>query len=103
MMTTEEIRAFFDAEEKLPEESGRGRKYRRSCFYKKERRQTYQGLKHCRHTVVDGELVPVYYKKYQVKSQFAKKQANRAVRRARFVPNGGGFKKTYESWNILDW
>lgn len=36
-------------------------------------------------------------------SQFGKRKANHTVRRAKDVPNGGGFKKVYESWNICDY
>jgi len=36
------------------------------------------------------------------RSPFAKKEANGRVRRTPDLPNGSGYKKVYESWNIHD-
>ena len=36
-------------------------------------------------------------------SKFGKRQASRAVRRSRNVPNGMKFKRFYCSWNICDY
>ena len=36
-------------------------------------------------------------------SKFAKKQANRKVRRTEGVQSGGGYKKVYESYEISDY
>ena len=33
---------------------------------------------------------------------YAKRLANRKVRRDWTVPNGGGYRKAYESWDICD-
>ncbi len=33
----------------------------------------------------------------------AKRRANKCVRHAAIVPNGGGFKRVYESWMISDY
>lgn len=33
----------------------------------------------------------------------AKQIANRTVRRKKYIPNGGGYKKIYCSWNICDY
>jgi len=36
-------------------------------------------------------------------SKFAKKFANRKVRRTKNIPNGGAYKKIYESWEICEY
>lgn len=47
------------------------------------------------------------YKKSPVRKQPAdqanKRAANRRVRRTKDIPNGGSYKKCYESWEISDW
>jgi len=55
-----------------------------------------------------GETMARSYKKAVFKSdssykQFAKNQANRRVRRTAGVPEYGGHKKVYNSWDIDDW
>jgi hypothetical protein len=43
---------------------------------------------------------------YKDKNKFCQKQASKKVRRVNLlkeVPQGGGFKKMYEQWNITDW
>lgn len=35
--------------------------------------------------------------------QFEKKQANRAVRKTEEVPNGKGYRKVFDPWNICDY
>ena len=34
---------------------------------------------------------------------WAKRRANRAIRRAQDVPDGKGYRKFFDSWNITDW
>lgn len=47
------------------------------------------------------------YKKYCVckdkNSQYGKRQASKAVRRSKDVPNGSMYKKFFCSWNICDY
>ena len=47
------------------------------------------------------------YKKFPVRKQQADKDmkrfANKAVRRTEDIPNGGSYKKCFESWEISDW
>ena len=47
------------------------------------------------------------YKKFPVCKQQANKDskrfANKAVRRTKDIPNGGSYKKCFESYNICDW
>ena len=33
----------------------------------------------------------------------AKREANKKVRRSPVVPDGGGYKRIYEQWEISDW
>lgn len=35
--------------------------------------------------------------------RYAKRQANKKVRRTKNIPNGGSYKKVYNTWNIVDW
>jgi len=35
--------------------------------------------------------------------QYAKKEANRLIRRTKDVPNGKAYRKFYETWNIDDY
>lgn len=36
-------------------------------------------------------------------NKWAKKYANKVVRRTRNVPDGKNYKKAFESWDISDW
>jgi predicted carbohydrate-binding protein with CBM5 and CBM33 domain len=40
---------------------------------------------------------------YKDSMKGAKREANKAVRRAAVVPDGGGYKRIYEQWDICDW
>jgi hypothetical protein len=46
-----------------------------------------------------------YRKPYikDVKKRYWKNQANRRVRRSKDVGDGGGYKRYYEQWNIVDY
>ncbi len=41
--------------------------------------------------------------KGSIHKQFAKREANKKVRRSKDVPNGKIYKKFYDSWNIADY
>jgi len=35
--------------------------------------------------------------------RYAKREANHKVRRARNIPDGKGYRRVYDPWNIRDW
>lgn len=47
------------------------------------------------------------YKKFPVckdsANKFMKRYANKKVRHTLDIPNGGSYRKCFESWNISDW
>ena len=38
----------------------------------------------------------------QKSRQFAKRKANKAVRRTKHIENGGNYRRAYDSWDIYD-